>query len=104
MGLISGDIIKPKRFRSDFQSLFNDIMSEDCMIFFHINPAAAVREHGENRFVVNLASERAQYVDCFGNNLFDKLVSQESNSWSHRNVLSIAGLYSKMSVPNLSNS
>ncbi|MBA7646987.1 hypothetical protein ES703_54755 [subsurface metagenome] len=104
MSLFSGDIVKPERFGSGFQGLVNDLLCEDCMMFFYVNPAATVREHGQNRFVVNLDSERTQYLSCFENNLFDKFVSQESNSWSHCNVLSISRLYSKMSVPNLLNS
>ncbi len=102
MGLFSGDIVKPERFRSGFQGFVDDIISENCMMFFCVNLAAAVREHGQNRLVVNLDSERTQYVSCFENNLFDKFVSQESNSWSHRNVLSIV-FTGHFHIPHLSN-
>ncbi len=102
VGLLSGDIVKPERFRSCFQGLVNDILSKDCTMFFSVNPAAAVREHGQNRFIVNLDSKRTQYLSCFGNNLFDKLVGQEFNSWSHRNVLSIVFI-SHSHIPHFSN-
>jgi len=58
MGLLPGDIVKPERFGSVFQGRVNDLLCEDRMMFFHVNPAAAVREHAQNRFVVNLNSER----------------------------------------------
>ena len=103
MGLLAGNIVKSKRFRSGFQGLVNNLRDEDRMKFFHVNPAAAVREHSQNSFVVNLDSKRTQYVICFGNNLLDKFVRQESDSWSHHNVLSIVVLSDISRIPHFSN-
>lgn len=99
MGLLPGNIVKPERLGGGFQGLVNDVLCEDRMTFFCVNPAATVREHGQNRFVVNLDSERAEYVSCFRNNLLDKFVSQESDCWSHGNVLSISCCLSWAMIP-----
>jgi hypothetical protein len=58
-------------------------------MFFHVNPAAAVREHGQSCFVVNLDSEGAENVSGLRNDLLDELVGQESDYGSHGKVLSI---------------
>ena len=75
VGLVSGNIVKPKGFWSRVQRFIYDLVSEDRMEFIHIDLAAVIGKHCQNRFIVNLDSERTEYVSCFANYLLDKFIS-----------------------------